>query len=161
MPPGDTTIREYEPDRDHRGLHECVVQLQEFERALEPLLPPGEEIAEPYLGFLLSRCAEADGRIFVAEIGGKVAGFVSVLARVQSQEVDDPAEYAYISDVLVLPNHRGKGVGRRLLEHAEGFARKSGARILRVSVLARNRDGYDLYRRLGFSDYQLQLAKPL
>jgi ribosomal protein S18 acetylase RimI-like enzyme len=153
-------IREYEPSR-HRGqLRVCVVELQDFERGLEPTLPKGEAMADRYLAHVLDRCAGAAGRIFVAEEDGAVVGFVGVLARVVP-EPDEAQAYAYVSDLVVLPAYRRRGIGRALLERAEAYARGEGARVLRVGVLAKNEAAAGLYRSLGFGDYTIQLNKPL
>jgi len=153
-------IREYEPSR-HRGqLRACVVELQDFERGLEPTLPKGEAMADRYLAHVLDRCAGGAGRIFVSEEDGAVVGFVGVLARVVP-EPDEAQAYAYVSDLVVLPAYRRRGIGRALLERAEAYARGEGARVLRVGVLAKNEAAARLYRSLGFGDYTIQLNKPL
>jgi len=153
-------IRDYEPARHRDQLRSCVVELQEFERGLEPALPHGEEMADAYLAFLLERCSRASGRIFVAEVDHTVVGFVGVLAKIPPEEPDeDPTPYAYISDLVVLPTYRRRGIGRALLERAEAFARSSGASVLRVGVLAKNQVAGNLYRGMGFTDYQVQLIK--
>ena len=153
-------IREYEPSR-HRGqLRACVVELQDFERGLEPTLPKGETMADRYLAHVLDRCAGGAGRIFVSEEEGAVVGFVGVLARVVP-EPDETQAYAYVSDLVVLPAYRRRGIGRALLERAEAYARGEGARVLRVGVLAKNEAAARLYRSLGFGDYTIQLNKPL
>jgi len=153
-------IRGYEPSR-HRGqLRACVVELQDFERGLEPTLPKGEAMADRYLAHVLDRCAGGAGRIFVSEENGAVVGFVGVLARVVP-EPDEAQAYAYVSDLVVLPAYRRRGIGRALLERAEAYARGEGARVLRVGVLAKNEAAARLYRSLGFGDYTIQLNKPL
>ena len=130
--------------------------------ALEPSLPRGEDMADAYLTFLLDRCSKTAGRVLVAEIDHRVVGFIALLARVAPEEPDeDQTPYAYISDLVVLPRHRRRGVGRALLERAEALARSSTARVLRVGVLAKNESAARLYRVAGFSDYQRQLAKRL
>jgi len=156
------TLRDYDPRR-HRGqLTSCIVELQEFERGLEPALPTGEAMAEAYLTFLLERCARTAGRIILAEVDHAVAGFVGVMIRVTPEEPDeDQRPYAYISDLVVLPEYRRRGIGRALLEQAETVARESGAPILRVGVLARNATAVRLYRTTGFTDYHVQLVKRL
>jgi GNAT superfamily N-acetyltransferase len=155
-------IRDYEPARDWDQVRSCVVELQEFERELEPSLPRGKEMADAYLSFVLDRCARMGGRLLVAEVDHGVVGFVAILARVVPEEPDeDQTPYAYISDLLVLPRYRRRGIGRALLDHAEAIVRRSGARILRVGVLARNEPAARLYRAVGFADYQLQLVKRL
>jgi ribosomal protein S18 acetylase RimI-like enzyme len=153
-------IRECDPVRDRSGLRACVVELQDFERNIEPTLPKGEEMADRYLAHMLRRCADGTGRIYVAEADGLIVGFVGVLARVVP-EPDESQAYAYVSDLVVLPPYRRRGLGQALLERAEAYARREGARTLRVGVLARNDGAGRLYRRLGFADYTVQLTKPL
>jgi ribosomal protein S18 acetylase RimI-like enzyme len=155
------TIRDYEPrHRDH--LRTCVVELQNYEHDLEPALPRGEQMADAYLEFLFERCARWRGKLFVAETDDALVGFVGVLAQVPPESPDESqSQYAYISDLVVLPAHRRKGIGSALLQHAEAFARANGAKSLRIGVLAANIVARELYRGSGFSDYHVQLVKVL
>jgi GNAT superfamily N-acetyltransferase len=70
---------------------------------------------------------------------GKQAGFARV--------VSDRAQYAYLADVFVLPEHRGRGLGTWLvaciLEHPD-------LQGLRRWALA-TADAHELYARLGFA----------
>ena len=155
-------IRECDPVGDRQGLRDCIVELQDFERALEPTLPAGETMADSYLTFLFDQCARSSGRILVAEDVGGVAGFVCVLTKVLPEEPSDPPhEYAYISDLVVLPRHRGRGLGGNLLARAEALAREAGVGSLHVGVLAKNQAAHELYQNMGFSDFQVQLVKRL
>jgi ribosomal protein S18 acetylase RimI-like enzyme len=159
---GWVRIRDYDPGAHRERLRACVVELQEYERGLEPGLPRGEEMADAYTAFLLERCSRASGRIFVAEVDDAVAGFVGVLAHVMPEEPDEtPVPYAYISDLVVLPTYRRQGIGRALLAHAERFATTSGAGVLRVGVLAKNDAAGRLYYSSGFTNYHIQLIKTL
>ena len=155
-------IRAYEPERDRARLRACVVELQEYERNLEPALPPGEEMADAYLSHRLGQITGESGRLFVAEVDGAVVGFVGVRSRVPPGEPDeDPAPYAYVTDLLVRRDHRRRGIGRALLDHAEHHAREAGARTIRIGVLANNQIARRLYREMGFADYHVQLVKRL
>jgi ribosomal protein S18 acetylase RimI-like enzyme len=156
------SIQPYQSDRDHRGVRDCIVELQDYERSLESFLPAGEAMADDYLAFLLRRCEECEGRMLVALAAGEVVGFVCVLTRVPPAEPDEgQADYAYISALIVRAAHRRRGLGRRLLEEAELWARSSGASDLRVGVLAKNRGARELYASLGFAEFQVHLTKPL
>jgi ribosomal protein S18 acetylase RimI-like enzyme len=155
-------IRQCDPTGDRKGLRECIVALQDFERRLEPTLPAGEAMADAYLTFLFDQCARLSGQILVAEDEAGIAGFVCVLTKVLPDEPNDPPEeYAYISDLVVLPQHRGQGAGGNLLARAEALAREAGVGTLHVGVLAKNRAAHDLYRSRGFSDLHIQLVKHL
>jgi ribosomal protein S18 acetylase RimI-like enzyme len=141
----DCLIREYHL-ADAPAVRRCVVALQEFERTIDPRLRPGETMADGYCQQMHARCAESDGRVFVAEQGGAVVGFVAVLAREPFTELDDsPGAYALVTDLVVLASHRNQGIGRRLLERAEAFARAAGAQELRIGVLAKNASARRLY----------------
>ena len=155
-------IRDYEPARDADAVRACIVELQEYERNLEPSLPPGEEMAEAYRRVILQRCAKHAGRIFVVEVDRVVVGFVAVLGRVEPEAPDEEqVPYAYVSDLVVLPTCRGKGLGRKLLERAEAFACSSGVRVFQIGVLSRNESAARLYRDFGFGDFRIQMVKRL
>ena len=154
-------IREYDPTADYPALRACFVELQAWEQSFEPGLPAPEEAADPYLAEVFRNCAESSGRIFLAEANGIVVGFVCVLAKVLPSADDGIDPYAYISDLVVLAAHRGRGVGRQLMVRAESFAREFGAKQLKVGVLVRNEATHIFYRAGGFRDYTVQLVKPL
>lgn len=154
-------IREYR-DGDALGLRECVIELQEFERRIDPRLRPGEAMADEYVAQMLERCRRWAGAIFVAESNGVIAGTVAICARVPFEELDDPpGEFALVSDLVVRSAFRRSGIGAVLLAAAERYARASGATELRIGVLSENRAAHDLYVRSGFVAYLVTLAKPL
>ena len=79
--------------------------------------------------------------VFVAEVGGAPAGYVAV-------ELLEVA--ARVDQLFVSPEHEGEGVGKRLLEYAEGYAISQGADTLQVVVEDENRRARDFYRGRGF-----------
>jgi ribosomal protein S18 acetylase RimI-like enzyme len=80
--------------------------------------------------------------VFVAEIEGNAAGFVAL----------EPSDEAVrIEQLFVSPTHEGEGVGRQLLEYAEGYAISRGAQRLEVLVEEDNRRARDFYRGRGFT----------
>jgi GNAT superfamily N-acetyltransferase len=79
--------------------------------------------------------------VFVAEVGGAPAGYVAV-------ELTDVS--ARVDQLFVSPEHEGEGVGKRLLEHAEGYAISQGAATLQVVVEDENRRAHDFYHGRGF-----------
>src|SRR5687767_1931854 len=157
-----TMIRDCDPGRDRNGLRSCIVEMQDFERSVEPMLPCGAEMADAYVELLLNRCSGTSGRVFIAEADQTVVGFVGVIARVAPSDPDEEATpYTYISDLVVLPAYRRRGVGSALLRHAEAYARERGMTVLRINVLAKNQVAAQLYRTFGFSDYRIELVKRL
>jgi ribosomal protein S18 acetylase RimI-like enzyme len=154
-------IRDYDPGRDRAAVRACFAELQDVERGLEPALPEGASVAEAYVDFMLARCADWDGAVFVAEEDGAVVGFICVWARVPP---DDPSERrfcAHVSDLVVLPAWRARGIGRALVARGEDYARARGAERLRIGVLARNEGARRLYAETGFREVYVLLTKAL
>jgi ribosomal protein S18 acetylase RimI-like enzyme len=155
------SIREYEP-ADLAALRACFIALQDAVRVYEPRLRPGAEIVDEYHAVVRKRCAEQAGAIFLADAQGEVVGYVTVLARVPYEELDDPpGEYAYVMDLYVHESLRGQGIGRALLARAEAHARSQGASELRIGALAGNVGARELYLGLGFAPQLEILSKAL
>ncbi len=155
-----SVIREYQPE-DAQQVEACFVELQDFLHRLEPNVLEGKA-AKKYFDFMWARCAETSGKVFVAEVKHQVVGFVCVWGKVPSEELDEePGEYAFISDLVVLPAYRRQRVGQALLEHAEAYARSLGATKIQLEVLANNTGALKLYTNDGFRAYHLLLTKSL
>jgi ribosomal protein S18 acetylase RimI-like enzyme len=154
-------IREYRSE-DHQQVEECFIELQEFERQIEPRRIEGQIVAQKYLQHMFEKCAQTQGKIFVLEAHDKIAGFVSVWAKVKVNGlVNKESEVAYISDLIVIAAYRGQGWGRALLQRAEDYARAQGATILSIGVLAENIGARTLYKDFGFREDHVELLKPL
>jgi GNAT superfamily N-acetyltransferase len=69
---------------------------------------------------------------------GQQVGFARV--------VTDKATFAYLADVYIVPEHRGKGLSRRLMEQ---IVRHPDLQGLRRMLLA-TRDAHALYAKFGF-----------
>ncbi|MBI1213236.1 MAG: GNAT family N-acetyltransferase [Alphaproteobacteria bacterium] len=78
-----------------------------------------------------------------AQDGGQV-GFARL--------VTDRATFAYLADVFVLEEHRGKGVSKRLMEAIVAHPELQGLRRWTLAT----RDAHSLYARYGFTP----IAKP-
>src|SRR4029077_9832344 len=55
----------------------------------------------------------------------------------------------YLEDLFVLPDHRGRGVGRALLAHLAELPGERGCGRLEWAVLNWNREAIRFYERLG------------
>jgi len=125
-------------------------------------MPSGSEIVDDYYPYMLDRCIECDGTVLVAEVDGEVAGFVTILTRVESEEiVEGEIEYGLVSDLVVASKFRRQGLGRKLLEAAESYARANEVRWLRIGVLAQNHSANALYDSLNFKKLYVEREKDL
>ena len=96
------------------------------------------------------------GRIHVARDGGKVVAMASLLYSISTAEGGLAASF---EDLVVLPGHRGKGIGKALLQHVIAEARKQG--VLRLTLLTdrQNERAQALYRKLGFADSTMKAMR--
>ena len=113
---------------------------------IRPLRPEDE----PLLFGLASMDRGADERtldvlghetVFVAALEGAPAGYVAVAEAGGAVRVDQ---------LFVSPEHEAEGVGKQLLEFAEGYAIAEGATTLQVVVSGGDRRATAFYRGRGF-----------
>ena len=107
--------------------------------------PPGP-MTEDYARVIRER------RVTVAESGGKVAG-VLVLAVT--------GEGFLLENVAVDPSHRGKGLGKALLELAEAEARRGGFGSIYLYTHEKMTENLALYAKVGYVEYDRRTEKGL
>jgi ribosomal protein S18 acetylase RimI-like enzyme len=79
--------------------------------------------------------------VFIAELSGEAAGYVAL------EQSDDAVR---IEQLCVHPAHEEEGVGRQLLDWAEGYAISTGALRLEIVVETGNERAAAFYRGRGF-----------
>ena len=132
-------IRPAEP-ADVPVVAELIWQLARFEKLegevvlTEELLMAGLFGSRPY--------AEA----VLAEDDGEPIGF-ALFFHTFSTFLARPG--LYLEDLFVLPEHRGRGVGRDLLSHLAKLAVERGCGRLEWAVLNWNKEAIRFYERLG------------
>lgn len=77
---------------------------------------------------------------FGAYAGGEQVGF--------ARAVTDAATFAWLADVFVVAGHRGRGVGKQLVEAALGHPDLADV----YRWILGTADAHDLYRRYGFTE---------
>ena len=78
----------------------------------------------------------------------KVDGYSDAPWQIDSDEV------IVLHVLAVRPNHRGKGLARRLVENVIEQERKAGKKALRLDVIENNTIAEKLYQKLGFQFIQ-------
>ncbi|MBF9071096.1 GNAT family N-acetyltransferase [Streptacidiphilus sp. NEAU-YB345] len=86
--------------------------------------------------------------MLVAELDGRIVGWVRVLP---PTPLATNAHIRSIQGLLVAPEARGHGLGRRLLDAALLKARAEGARRVTLRVLGDNTVARSLYEKAGFT----------
>ncbi|HEX8201896.1 MAG TPA: GNAT family N-acetyltransferase, partial [Isosphaeraceae bacterium] len=91
------------------------------------------------------------GELAVAEDEhGRPVGYVSM-------RLDREARVGQIPNLVVAAGLRGRGLGRRLLEHALARFRAEGMAVARIETLEQNPIGRHLYPAVGFREVARQI----
>lgn len=120
-----------------------------LDKEMERLLPAalrgqtGEWEEESYWDGILDGSA---GFALLAQQGQETVGMALVTVKHES--------FFHLADLIVLPEHRGKGVGSRLLEEVKRRAVQQGSPCLTLHVLNGNERAGRLYESLGFAQWR-------
>jgi GNAT superfamily N-acetyltransferase len=135
MTSGPVTVRRAQPD-DAGPVSACV------NAAFEPYIA---RMGKPPGPMLLDHAAlAAQGRVWVAEVQGRIVGALVAY---------DTEQGFYIDTVAAHPTAQGTGVGRALLEFAEQEAGRRGFDSLYLCTNAKMTENQVLYPRIGYVEY--------
>ncbi|MGC1511263.1 GNAT family N-acetyltransferase [Ketobacter sp.] len=82
---------------------------------------------------------------FIYKEDGNVVGFATIYFSFSSTIT---AKVAVLNDLFTLPQRRGKGIGRQLIEHCRSYAAKHGASRLQWVTALGNEPAQKLYDSL-------------
>jgi ribosomal protein S18 acetylase RimI-like enzyme len=88
--------------------------------------------------------------IFVAELDGRIVGFISTWQ-------DREAGIGHIPNLSLEADVRGQGLGRQLIEFVLQHFRASGLTHAKIETLEHNAIGEHLYTSLGFREVARQI----
>jgi ribosomal protein S18 acetylase RimI-like enzyme len=139
--------------------------LQEAECVMEPNRAHWADGGIAYTDWTLTEVAENDGAIFIAETEAEVAvGLVTCWRAEDASDitvVPQARVHLYVSDLVVLPDWRGRGIAGALLAEAERHGRALDLSQMTIGVLAANAAARRAYAKAGFDDYEMLLRKSL
>ena len=99
-----------------------------------------------------------DTAVIVAEVSGEMLGFLFIVVRI---DYFTHERFAYVEDLALAKAAEGKGLGRRLMDEAEDWARTLGFRRIGLSVWSQNDRARQFYERLGYQPETIHLLKEL
>lgn len=90
------------------------------------------------------------GRVWLVREDGRTVGYAVM-------SFDYSLEYggrnAWVDEIFIAKEARGRGLGERVLEFVEAAAREEGVTAIHLEVNPGNK-AIDLYRRLGFEEHE-------
>lgn len=99
----------------------------------------------------------AQQHLAVAELDGAVVGLLAFARRHVASDTQVTRDVLFIDTIAVDEAHRGRGIGRQLLDFAKELARREHLDGVELQVNARNTAAYAMYRRCGFTEKSINM----
>ena len=100
--------------------------------------------------------SDPDAEVAVAEVDGTLAGSGYAIKK-PSRHYVTPAYHSYIGFLYVAPEHRGKGLNKRVLDHLFAWSRAQGLPEIHLTVYPDNAPAVRAYEKVGFEPYILEM----
>lgn len=121
--------------KDTDAIRECARQA--YGKYVERIGKPPAPMLADFKGMV------AAGNIHLLEHRGSFAGYVTAFALDGDWHLDS---------VAILPQHRGAGLGRMLIGHAEELGRKGGYSRITLYTNAKMTENLSYYPKLGYAE---------
>ncbi len=129
-----------------------------FEFDPKRFLPVTPQTAERYGAFLASQLDDPDTVVLVAEGDARVVGYTYATAEgYDYMSLRGPA--GVLNDIVVDPSHRGRGIGRMLLEATIEELRAHAVPRVVLSTAEQNDAAQRLFERSGFRRTMIEMTR--
>lgn len=114
--------------------------------------------------FIKSMINSLNSDYILIEDDEKIIGYALIEERESPyREYDSFVEdhYAFIYEIVILPEYRTKGYGRKIIEEATRWASKRKLTSIELNVLSNNYSAKAFYESNGFKEYQIKFRKKI
>jgi GNAT superfamily N-acetyltransferase len=144
---------------DANLLAELTRHVHDLHVAAEPALYRDHDAAA-IAGAFRERLAADDYHVVLAESAGRAAGCVCYrVHQSPGNAFCHPRSVLFVDQLVVVPDARRAGLGRRLMEAVDAEARRLGIDRIELDVRAFNRDALAFYTACGYAPASLRLAR--
>jgi GNAT superfamily N-acetyltransferase len=96
----------------------------------------------------------------VAELNGELIG--SGYSRIETSKIYlKHQQHAYLGFMYVLPEHRGKGVNKLIIDALKDWSVKQGVSEFRLQVYFQNAPAIKAYEKVGFTSHMIEMRMGL
>ena len=142
-------------EADLEDLLALYAVLDEMQLPWRVFEPRPDQMAEAE-GRFRAALSDPDTRVCVAEGAGAVVAMG--IARVGVASLVSDERSLDLTSVVVRSDHRGRGIGRTIVEDLLAFARSRGVRMVPLRVFAENRDAVAFWASLGLRPRIVQMV---
>lgn len=141
------TIREAQKG-DVKQAAELTVRMKKLNGEFDPLFKVVDDAESRARSYLTDSIASKDCLVLVAEIDGKIMGFLR--AEVKTRLFYEPLKEGVITDFYILPEGRRRSLGNDMLNKASKKLKAKGAAMILVEFPAQNEIAVRFYVKSGF-----------
>jgi GNAT superfamily N-acetyltransferase len=127
-----------------------------YERYREKWLSTSQP--ESFISHLAETMKDEGTVVEILEDDGTAVGYIWMTF---TNVPDYDVTIAEVEDIIVVADHRRRGIGLEVLAHMEGIARDRGATVLRSDTGIENVVAQRLHEKFGFKPYRIHYEKLL
>jgi GNAT superfamily N-acetyltransferase len=156
------SIRDAHLPQDEAAILAFIAGLQDYESRFEPNRRRDPDFPADHWRDAQERCAEHHGHMLIAESDGKSVGWAFAYEQQDELFIAEPERrHGFLAEIFVIPEARGQGHGKALIEGCEAWSRARGHALLTINVLAKNARALRAYEGAGYAPYTLTLRRYL
>lgn len=160
-----TIIEEYKK-KHRRKVIELFMEFQDFLSSIDPLkrLRANQGYGEFAVQNILREIKTKKGKFFLAFDNKTVIGFVSgTIPKPTKDSIlqSSPAKFGRITELYVVKEYRGQGVGSALIQRIENYFKDHEVEYIKLEVFAPNESAREFYSKMGYSERDVDLIKKL
>ena len=144
---------------DIETLSSMNVHVQQLHAEAYPRLfkmPEQDDFAVPFFESLFE---DVNARIFLAEQDTPAGYIVLRIVRRDENSFTHPWKFAYIDQISVQPEHKGKGVGKLLMARAAQLADEERLDFIALDSWGFNTDAHGFFESAGYDFYNYRMWK--
>jgi GNAT superfamily N-acetyltransferase len=155
----DVTVREAHPG-DLPEIVPLWLQLMSFHEELDAGYSMVEDAAERWIRYIAPSFNDESWRIFVAQIEDELVGYAAVVIQ-DHPPVYVSTKHGVLESIAVSREHRGRGIGKRLVRAAEQWLRSRDVFEMTVRIDERNTASRALFGSRAFEPWIVVRRKVL
>jgi len=127
---------------------------------IERLILPSEANGDKWVEFVREGLASGRNLLLIAKSDNAVVGF-AFASIFRNYPLEVSRTIGVIDDVYVLPEFRGKGIGKKLAMECLNKMEAAGVKTVTLQVFTENKVAIKLYEKLGFKTYRYGMKKQI
>ena len=146
---------------DAETIADLYLQFWKSHEKIDPLLEFENKLTQDnQIEFAKKNIKKTSNNIFVADLNGKVIGFIEFLIK-KNENCFKIKEYGYLNLATTDKEHRGKGVAKSLTNTALQFLKNKGIKYIRTNVYNSNEIAMKTWTKIGFEPQSTLLLKKI